>query len=84
MDFYIKVKNTDGTVDKYLIEVKPYHQTIPPKPSPKKSKKTMLIEQKTWITNQEKWKAAREFCAKRGLKFKLVTEVELYGQRPKG
>lgn len=84
VDFYIKVKNADGTTDKYLIEVKPYHQTIPPKPNPKQSAKTILHERNTWITNMSKWTAAREWCAKRGLKFKLITEVELYGAKPKG
>lgn len=82
VDFYIKVKNLDGTTDKYLIEVKPYHQTIPPKPNPKQTMKTIQMEHTRWITNVAKWTAAREFCAKRGLKFKIITEIELYGKKP--
>ena len=35
VDFYIKVKDVDGNIQKYLIEVKPKKQTREPKGRPK-------------------------------------------------
>ena len=37
-DFYIKVKESNGIIEKYLIEIKPYKQTMPP-PKPKRQTK---------------------------------------------
>ncbi len=61
-----------------LIEVKPYLQTIEPKP--KKNKKTMLFETTTWITNNAKWSAAREWCSKNNIEFKILTEKHIKPQ----
>lgn len=57
----------------YLIEIKPNHQTKPPN---KKSKR-YLTEATTYMVNQAKWKAAREYCDRRGWQFKILTEYEL-------
>ncbi len=73
-DFVIKHKNGK----KYLIEVKPYNQTLPPKPPKKnKSSKRYLREQLEFIKNQAKWKAARSYCDDNALEFKIITEKEL-------
>ena len=39
-DFYIKVKQNDGKIKKYIIEVKPKKQCSPPNPKP--TRKTIL------------------------------------------
>ena len=75
-DFYIKVKQQNGSVKKMLIEIKPYNQTQPPK-IPKKKTSKFLNEVKTWGINQAKWKAANEFCLDRQMDFKILTEHEL-------
>lgn len=75
-DFVIETK----TGDVYLIEVKPYKQTVPPKNTGRKSSKTLMTEQRTWAQNQAKWKAARNYCAMKGWKFKIITEKELFGK----
>jgi len=75
-DFYIKVKQQNGSVKKMLIEIKPYIQTQPPK-IPKKKTSKFLNEVKTWGINQAKWKAANEFCLDRQMDFKILTEHEL-------
>lgn len=62
----------------FLIEVKPFKETKQPKRSTTKSNKTMVTEAKTWRTNQAKWKAARNYCARKGWKFKIITEKELF------
>ena len=75
-DFIIKVKESDGKVKRYLIEVKPKKQTNPPVQK-KKSKKSYIYECTTYAVNQAKWKAAKEWCDDRKIEFKLITEEEL-------
>jgi hypothetical protein len=76
-DFFIKVRESNGTIKKYVIEVKPHRQTQQPNPTPKRRTKSWLYEVKTYAVNQAKWKAATEFCADRLLEFKIITENEL-------
>ena len=76
VDFYAKVRNKSGTAKKYLIEVKPKKQTVEPK-LPKRKTKRYLTEVTTYITNQAKWEAAREWCADHGLEFIILTEDHL-------
>ena len=75
-DFYIKVKENNGSLKRYLIEIKPKKQTVEPK---KKSRvtKSYIYECKTYAVNQAKWKAATEFCEDRRIQFKIITEDEL-------
>ena len=75
-DFLIKVKESNGELKTYVIEVKPKKQTLKPKPR-KKVSKSYLYECKTYEVNKAKWKAAREWCADRKVEFKIVTEKEL-------
>lgn len=81
IDFYVKLKLRDGTTKRWLVEVKPLHQTKPPE-LPASGKKTPGFQRavKTWIVNSAKWEAAREFAADRNMEFKLITEKDLYGQ----
>ncbi len=76
-DFVIETKNGDV----FLIEVKPYKQTIPPKKTRAKKRSTMLNEEKSWKINRAKWKAAKAYCARKGWVFKIITEKELFGKR---
>ena len=75
-DFYMKVKETNGRIRKYIIEVKPAKQTKPPV-KPKRQTKRYISEAYEYAKNQAKWKMAREFCADRQWEFKVVTEKEL-------
>jgi len=76
------IRFTDGNI--YLIEVKPDKETRPPEFSGRKTKR-YLQESLTYIKNQNKWKAAEEFAADRGWKFKVWTEhtLEKMGIKPK-
>ena len=76
-DFYAKIKNKSGLVEKFIMEVKPSKETKPPEFKPRARAKTKLYESNTWIVNQEKWRAAIKFCALHGFKFKLLTEHTL-------
>ena len=75
-DFYMKVKETNGKIKNYMIEVKPAKQTIPPK-KPKRQTKGYIREAYEYARNQAKWKMAKEYCADRQWEFKVVTEKEL-------
>lgn len=75
-DFYIKVKESTGQIKKYLIEIKPKKQTIPP-PKPKRQTKGYLYEVVEYAKNQAKWKSAQEFCEDNQWEFKVLTEDDL-------
>lgn len=76
VDFYIKVKNKNGTTTKYLVEIKPEKFTKPPE-IPQKKTKRFIEEVFQYGTNQAKWKAANEFCVDRGMQFLVLTENDL-------
>lgn len=75
-DFYVKVKESNGQIKKYIIEIKPKKQTIEPIPQKKKTK-GYIYEVYEYAKNQAKWKAAEEFCKDRGYEFKVLTEDHL-------
>ena len=75
-DFYMKVKETNGKIKNYVIEVKPAKQTKAPV-KPKRQTKGYIREAYEYAKNQAKWKMAKEFCADRQWVFKVVTEKEL-------
>ena len=75
-DYLIKVKEKNDMIKTYVVEVKPYKQTMPPKPRSRKTK-SYLTECVTYAINQAKWAAAKEFCEDHRIEFKVVTEKEL-------
>lgn len=76
VDFKIQVRNKDGKVCTYLVEIKPEIQTIPPKPPERKTKR-FISEVMTYGKNQAKWKAADEYAKDRGWSFIVLTEKHL-------
>ena len=75
-DFYIKVRENTGKINKMVIEVKPKRQCIEPK-RPKKKTRGYIYEVREYARNQAKWKAAKSYCLDRGYEFKILTENEL-------
>ena len=67
-DFYIKVRESNGKIKRYIIEIKPKKQTMEPKVKKRKTK-GYIYEVYEYAKNQAKWKAADEF--------KVLTEDEL-------
>lgn len=76
-DFLIEVKERSGKLKKYVIEIKPKKQTLPPIKK-KRVTKGFITEAKTYAVNQAKWKAAVDFCKDNLIEFKIITEDELY------
>lgn len=77
VDNFIVFRDRNGNKQKFLIEIKPGKQVVKPETVKGKHRRTMLYEQKTWIKNQAKWKAAREWSDHKGYKFIILTEKEL-------
>ena len=79
-DFYMKVRQKDGTNKKFIIEVKPKAQCKEPVRNPKRRTKRWLNEVFTYAVNQAKWKSAEEICKDHGMEFKIFTEDHLFPQ----
>ena len=79
-DFYMKVKQTNGTHKKFIIEVKPKAQCKEPNKTPKRKTRKWYKEVQTWGINQAKWKSATDYCENRGMEFKILTEDHLNPQ----
>lgn len=76
-DFFIVYVDKHGKQHSELIEVKPLNQTVQEMANKSKHNKAH------WILNQAKWNAAQEFCKKRQIKFRVITENDIYLQMPK-
>ena len=76
-DFYVKVRAKNGSVKKYVIEVKPKNQCTPPERNPKRRTGVWYNKVKTWGINKAKWKSATEFCLDHNMEFKILTEDHL-------
>jgi hypothetical protein len=80
-DFYFEAIDKFKKIRKFIVEIKPQKQMIPPR-KPKnvtqKSKANYLNECATYIKNQNKWKTAKEFCSDRGFEFVVISETSLF------
>ena len=75
-DFIVEKKNSNGTVETLVIEVKPLKQTKPPK-KPKRKSRNYINECFTYEINKSKWNAAESMCVKKGWKFIILTEKDI-------
>ena len=69
-DFLIQFQNKNG-IHNWMVEVKPKKQTMLKENASKKDKFT-------WIVNNCKWNAAKTYCDKNNIVFKIITEKELF------
>ena len=79
-DFYMKVRQADGSTKKFIIEVKPKSQCKQPVKNPKRKTKKWYNDVKNFVINEAKWKSANEFCLDNGMEFKILTEKHLNPQ----
>jgi hypothetical protein len=73
-DFFIQYADKTGQMQVELIEVKPQNQTLQEKVGRNKN------NQLQWAKNQVKWRAAYEWCARQGIKFRVLNEQDLFHQ----
>ena len=80
VDNMVKLREGDK-ITKYLIEIKPKKQTQSPTNHGNKKQTTILHENRTYAVNIAKWKAAKDWCDKRGYKFQILTEDHLFSRK---
>ena len=81
VDFYIKVLKESEEEQEWIIEIKPERQTQKPiyEGAMTLAKlKSYNHSMQVWITNQAKFKAAKEWAEKRGFRFGVVDEKFLF------
>ena len=76
IDFFLVIRNKEGVMKRYLVEVKPESQTLPPTRG-KKREKTFIAEVETWGVNSAKWRAATHFARTHNAEFIILTEKHL-------
>jgi hypothetical protein len=76
VDNFIVLKE-GNKLKKYLIEIKPKKQTMPPDPKKYRKKSNLIYEQAMYAQNSAKWVAANEWAKKHGAEFIILTEKEL-------
>lgn len=76
IDFRITVRERDGRMQTYLVEIKPKKKTQPPK-QPKRRSKTYVYESLEYVKNKNKWEAAKKYAEAKNWKFIVLTEAEL-------
>lgn len=70
-DIFMVYKNKFGQTIAEVVEIKPSKQSLLEEAKTKKDKLTVVI-------NHAKWQAANAWCKSKGLKFRVVTEKELF------
>ena len=77
VDVYFEAVDINGLRKKFLVEIKPYEQSIPPVP-PKRmtaaSSRTYTAKALTYQQNVAKWKAASKYAKQHGMDFFVLTE----------
>lgn len=71
-DFFIQYVDKDGKMHVELIEVKPQNQTLKEKVGRNRH------NQIEYARNVAKWRAAQAWCKAQGIKFRVVSENELF------
>lgn len=80
IDVNFIINNRDDEQIRYLIEIKPFDQTIPPKTPKKKTNKAIQRYNQQVLTfqkNQDKWTAAKAWAKNNGYIFDIWTEQTL-------
>lgn len=73
-DFFISYKDAKGKTHAELIEVKPSNQAV------KEELGRSQYNKAHFIVNQAKWEAANAWCKQQGVKFRIITEKDIFHQ----
>lgn len=80
-DFIVELQTKTETRQIWMVEIKPYRQTLAPGRKRFTNPRTQLKETLNYAKNQAKWQAAQAFCSNKGWKFVVITEKTLYPSR---
>lgn len=70
-DFMIQYIDKNNKPHVELIEIKPSDQTTMESAKTRKQKEQVII-------NSEKWRAAHEWCKRKGIRFKVINEKQIF------
>jgi hypothetical protein len=71
-DFFVNYIDKNGKKHAELIEVKPMNQTLKEKVGKNK------INQAHYVRNLAKWEAANAWCRQQGIKFRVISENDIF------
>ena len=71
-DFFIVYTGKKGGQQVELIEVKPENQTVFEKLGRSRH------NQAAWVVNQAKWEAASKWCKGKGIRFRIISEKDIF------
>lgn len=90
IDFIFDVRQHDGSIQKFLVEIKPSHEKeeielfeskgITPKKHGNMKAESWLFKQRAFLVNVEKWRSAKRYAEAKGYTFLVVTEKDLFGK----
>lgn len=85
-DFWMKVKDKDGNIKEYLIEIKPFHEMkmaleLDEIQRPKRLTKSFIRKLHSAMKNKAKWEAAEKYCEQqrmlgKNIEFIILTEKD--------
>lgn len=75
-DFYVEYKDRNGAAHRELIEIKPHKQAV-------YKQKSSDYDKISFAINMAKWESAKQFCDKQGIKFRVLTEQQLFPKEKK-
>lgn len=73
-DFIVKYRDKNGNIITEMIEIKPLKQAVI-------SKRMTNYEKVSYVINQAKWEAARAYCEKANIRFRVLTQDELFTKK---
>lgn len=85
-DFTVEYYDKDGNLIKEMIEVKPEKDAAvaegripPPQRGKRQSVESYMKQMAVHMKNTQKWEAAKAIAAKLGMRFRVITEKDLFG-----
>jgi hypothetical protein len=75
-DAYVEYVNRNKELKKELLEIKPKKQTVR---SRTRNVTRKMNEDYVFAVNMAKWEAAERWCKHRGITFRIITEVSIFG-----
>jgi hypothetical protein len=71
-DFFIQYVDKNNATNVDLVEIKPQNQAVLESVGKNKTRQAQFVQ------NQAKWAAASNWCKQQGIRFRVVTENELF------
>jgi hypothetical protein len=74
-DFIVKYKDAQGNIITEVIEIKPLKEAV-------QKPKMSAYDKVALVINHAKWTAAKAMCDAAGIRFRVLTEQEMFRQKP--